>query len=378
LERALLVLICCVFLSLTAVIDWEAAIPKLLGICLGVVIAWAISSLAPARLGTLRWLSTGVALVGGLIAAIGLIAIDWHTDRGFLLAPITNVLPRLIHGVSVGTNTGGVHPNEAAGVLDLCIPIALSLVTVASPTQGKLIRSLLLASSVLMIFVLLLTQSRSGIIGGLVGIAILIAGHRQQRGRMRIVTFFFIMTALTFILPIFAVVASMQTRTELWSRALALILTFPITGIGPGQLPIVLDRWYFPVYAEGETFIIHAHNLFLQLAVEHGVIAAGCVMWMLAVIAIAAVRAYRRGRTLADSSLALGLLAALAAYCTFGLTDAIAFGARGGMLFWVVLGLGGILIRLEAQEGEDERPDAPNSIIVQAPDPTIVTTAHRG
>jgi len=64
-----------------------------------------------------------------------------------------------------------------------------------------------------------------------------------------------------------APIQGIEGRLEIWNRALAMIQDFPITGIGMGLFGKFADELYpFIHYSPGS--IPHAHNVFLQVAVD--------------------------------------------------------------------------------------------------------------
>ena len=143
---------------------------------------------------------------------------------------------------------------------------------------------------------------------------------------------------------------TLKGRLEVWDRALAMLRDFPITGIGPGQFDPVFHLLYAPQIFRPDQFAPHAHNLLLAYAVELGMPGFAAFVVLLAVFfrccwrALRADDAYLRRTGLA---VALGVIAFLG----FGVTDAIAPGARGGLVLWAMLGLGGALGRLASGGG---------------------------
>jgi putative inorganic carbon (HCO3(-)) transporter len=92
----------------------------------------------------------------------------------------------------------------------------------------------------------------------------------------------------------------------------------------------------------------HAHNEFLQAALDLGI--PGMIaflalyigsFWMLADIWKATRVSLSDGddQSLITRFLTLGLAGSLVAHFIFGLTDAVALGAKPGILFWMLLGL---------------------------------------
>jgi O-antigen ligase len=135
---------------------------------------------------------------------------------------------------------------------------------------------------------------------------------------------------------------SLSVRVRLWQQALLMLNDYPLTGIGLGQVDPVLHRVYAPAFLAPDQVVPHAHNLLLDYALELGVPGAvafalligGCVRHCLRAIQSVEVWLFWTG---------LGLLLGLLAFMVFGLTDAIAPGARGGLALWAVLGLGAAL-----------------------------------
>ncbi|MCX6035353.1 MAG: O-antigen ligase family protein, partial [Chloroflexi bacterium] len=148
---------------------------------------------------------------------------------------------------------------------------------------------------------------------------------------------------------------SLAGRLEIWSRAIYGIQDFPITGMGMNVFRKVLPGLY-PLFRIGpDVEIGHAHNEFLQAALDLGI--PGLIafialyigaFWMLTDIW----KTTRHPHLITDHyslfpvpcslvtrTLALGLGGGLLAHLLYGLTDAVALGAKPGVLFWMVLGL---------------------------------------
>jgi putative inorganic carbon (HCO3(-)) transporter len=138
-----------------------------------------------------------------------------------------------------------------------------------------------------------------------------------------------------------ASVTNLEGRVEVWSRALYAIQDFPLTGCGLGTFRQVVPVLY-PLFFAGPDFDIgHAHNQFLQVALDLGL--PGLIAYLALVgIALGMVWHVARSSGVAGGSrqgLALGLVGALVAFHVYGLTDAVALGAKPSVAFWLVLAL---------------------------------------
>jgi putative inorganic carbon (HCO3(-)) transporter len=136
-------------------------------------------------------------------------------------------------------------------------------------------------------------------------------------------------------------VGSLNGRLEVWSRAIDMVLDFPFTGIGMGAFQPLADRLY-PFLMFGPGVVFHAHNLFLQVAVDLGIPGLLAWAWILAVMVFYAGKVYRAGRASKDrliTALGAGLICSQVALIAHGLTDAVAWGmVRSAPLVWAIWG----------------------------------------
>jgi putative inorganic carbon (HCO3(-)) transporter len=133
-----------------------------------------------------------------------------------------------------------------------------------------------------------------------------------------------------------------------------MIQDFPLTGIGLNTFPIIADKLYPMVINGPDARIPHAHDIFLQTAVDLGV--PGLIAFVvLLTVAVATVALARRSTKVWQSGLVAGLGAGLLAHFIFGLTDAVTLGAKPGVLLWIVLGTAIGLGRLERPEASADQ-----------------------
>jgi putative inorganic carbon (HCO3(-)) transporter len=131
---------------------------------------------------------------------------------------------------------------------------------------------------------------------------------------------------------------SIDFRLHVWRVAIWGAGDFPFTGMGLGTFRRVA-RVLYPLPIPADYDIAHAHNHFLQAAVDLGLpgLVAYAALWLGAAHLL--IKTYRSTQDGRLSALALGLGGGALAYFVYGLTDAVALGAKPGFIFWMTFGL---------------------------------------
>ncbi len=252
------------------------------------------------------------------------------------------------------------HPNQLAALISFFLPLLVSLAVGPRPGPSRhLWRVALALVTLLVVAILILTQSRGGWIAtaaGLFALAALWAAvlppSRARRG-LRLVVGLAVLAALAVAVwigpttlwemwlnpPADTAVGTLRTlgvRRAIWPWGATAVGDFPFTGVGLGAFRQVVFRLYplppWPDYDLG-----HAHNIFLQTALDTGL--PGLVAY-LAVLFVAAAVGWRVARRDPGfRAVSLGLLAGLVALHVFGLADALVLGAKPAVVFWFALGL---------------------------------------
>jgi putative inorganic carbon (HCO3(-)) transporter len=365
----------------------ELTLPKATGLVLGLAAFRAVALTARDRR-SFGLALTAFCLLGLVIAVIGVLAAQW-LEKVAALTALTSRIPRLITSLPE-LPTAGVHPNEIAGALMLYLPLAAALVGGWSLCRRvRVLSPLLLAGCVAFLMVVagvwLLTQSRSGWFGGVAGLLTLgvssgLSSHRRWLRLLGVALPVLVLAAavagLIYVGPqrvgeiLYGTGSdalmegavgsiSMAGRIEVWNRALYAIQDFPFTGCGLGTFRRVVQVLY-PLFLAGpDQDIAHAHNIFLQVALDLGLpgliaylallMVAGTVCWRVA--NSPSLRVGRGGRGV--RVIALGLLAGLVGLHVYGLADALALGAKPGVAFWLALGLIAALPRVAEQEAAE-------------------------
>lgn len=263
-----------------------------------------------------------------------------------------------------------VHPNQLAGLICLYLPLLISLPASSIGLSSRW-RFVLVPAAILTVLILILTQSRGGWLSAALGLFVLLvlwalalppSDHRRALRLMIGGLLLIALLALIWIDPgriwdfwlnpprdtVLGTFTTLNYRKELWPWAMTAIEDFPFSGVGLGAFRLVAFRLYPLTIAVGD--IGHAHNIFLQTALDLGL--PGLVVY-LAILLVAATIGWRVARRDAEfRAISLGLLAGLVSFHIFGLADAVALGAKPAVVFWFALGLLAAMNKRELAEPE--------------------------
>ncbi|MDP2954633.1 MAG: O-antigen ligase family protein, partial [Chloroflexota bacterium] len=302
-----------------------------------------------------------VVLVGAGLAILAPLSTNWVTDKVFSLPQVYG------HFLMLLPET--MHPNVLAGALVMVIPISVGLL-LYSPSPERTWMAWLRHKGWIalalggMVLTLTLTQSR-GACQALVA-ALLVVSTIRFRWMVTLVALLAIASSLVLAKfgpgPIMealfttGALGGWEGRQEVWSRAIYMIQDFPYTGIGLGTFSRVAPALY-PYFLLGpDADIPHAHNLFLQVAVDLGIpglLAFLCLFFNGMVMAWQGYRRFRLTEERALAGMALGLLGSLTAIFVHGMVDSVSWGAKPSIIFWVVMALCAVAYRLALErEGE--------------------------
>jgi putative inorganic carbon (HCO3(-)) transporter len=384
LNGTLVLMFLMVLVSLWATFDLNYSLPKISGMLLGIGVFLAIVREGKTPRG---WMLSIAAFLGiGLvIATLGILGTNWFTfNKIAFLGPIISHLPRLISGLQGAES--GFHPNEVAGGLIWVLPPIIMVSVILFLRRPQMISSgmksgkihqkklrrlvmliLSLGATFFIGLVFLLCQSRGGYIGLAITLVVAIPIALPSRWRWPSVALLLIIAVVSGVLiashweavrtwitgsnlvadPALSL-NTLAGRVEIWSRAIYGIQDFPFTGMGMNTFRKVAPVLYPLFNVSPEIDIGHAHNEFLQAALDLGIpglIAFLAIyissFWMLATT-WKVTRRSSRGNEYQSSItlfLVLGLGGGLLAHLLYGLTDAVSLGAKPGILFWMLLGL---------------------------------------
>ena len=362
--------------SLYASADFSISLPKLTGILLGIAIFYAVVNTTVTQERVVL-LSLLLIVASVLIACVSLVGTGWKGARFPFVPRLYQFLPTYAFGL---TRTGMFHPNQVGGTLILFIPLNLawlyaklssseetshnnSPILMWLQSHRRLVITFLGLSLLITLITLVLTQSRSAVLG--LGVALLFLLALRNRW-----------TAAGFILAVASTIIGVWqvgvTRTgklllgvagegmpvgtldfagrqEVWSRAVYMLQDFPYTGVGLGMFDKVAHVLY-PFFLIGpDAVVVHAHNVYLQVGVDLGLPGLVAYVGLITAACVAAWQSSRRARSRDTRMIAVGLLGGIVAYHVYGLTDAMTLGAKPGVFLWAIMGLTAILNRYIVQ-----------------------------
>ncbi len=403
------------------VINW--ALPKS-----GRVLA-SVNILRRGRLSPrLALLTAAYLLLGVALAALGLLnmavvnkiplvntlaASLLHLDLSSLTGTIAGTMGNTGAGTGVGTEA--FNPNRVAAVLILVAPFPLAWLLAwhatlhpaetlpRNPWQrfGQDLLGLVgrlgakVAWLILWLFfngALLLTQSRTALLATAVAtLVVCLLTLRQPEGGLRLLgglLFFGLLIGMAyFLLQIeFGTILrqsaasfdstttrmvdtqSLSGRVLIWQRALYGIADHPLTGYGLGTFGEIAKHPY-PLAGFVPGAINHAHNLFLQTALDLGLPGLITFATIVGLAGLALSRCYRMAPPRSpQSTWAMAMLGSFTGFLTYNLFDGLTLGARPAVLMW-------FLLALAIAAGQQQ---AMIALVAQSPRPAPMATPREG
>lgn len=275
---------------------------------------------------------------------------DWSGADKFNLGQLTtNIAPILARPSNV---------NNVAGALEAAVPLALCLIA-ARTKPWNIIGALALAPLGIM---LLLLQSRGAWLAVLMGLVVYATLYRRWvLPLVPIVLLAGLWVNASFGEPVSMgandhpenQLITLGDRKEIWQEAVKISLSAPMKGmVGSGVNG-------FAVYGKPRIGVppndsilsnSHAHNLFLEIAVDVGWIGLLAFLGIVVVAIRAAWLMYRQNTVPLARTLALGLLTAFAVIITHGMFDTIFWGFKAEIFLWAEVALA---LALWQADGDD-------------------------
>ncbi len=234
------------------------------------------------------------------------------------------------------------NPNVFGEYLIMLLPLAISLILARRGAQRLIGAAVTLAAGAALVY----TWSRGAWLGAMASVGLLLVLYHAVLLRLvvpAIVALPFVAAALPSAivsrLTSIGNLADTSTayRVSIWTASVNMLKDIFRSGIGTGSAAFSA---VYPAYAlGGAAYALHAHNLYLQIFVELGVVGIAVFVLMLFFFFRSVFSCYRTldDRAQATTILAMGL--GVFALLVQGLTDNVWYNYRIVLLFWLLMGL---------------------------------------
>ena len=292
----------------------------------------------------LTFAGAGLAVVGPL--GVGPLETSWSSGTFFALPDLYRRIPLLLPDT--------INANVLAGALVAVLPIGMSLLLATdssfflSSRRVLITRALLGLAVMLMLATFIPIQSVGGYLALAIGLLLLavlsnrwflVASVLAVLGFLVLIQRLGVTQVTDFLLATDPLSRS-GVRYGIWARVLYMIQGSPHAGIGLGTFRKVALMMYPNFFSP--SWGTHAHNLFLQVAVDLGLPGLVAFSGLFSGTSIIAWRAYRafgaQGKT-PLRALASGLLASLLVIGIHGLVDVVIWDAKSAIIPWCIMGL---------------------------------------
>ena len=349
-----------VLVGILVTADPRLTYPKATGLILGITL-WRYLVMFVLNANQVNWAVVVMLLAGLGYTFVGLLNADWLL-KAYSNVPVLGNLPAVLTPIAgiAGGVIEGVHPNQIAGTIMLYLPLlaALLMQRPAFFRRGWLTAALII-SLVFALLALALSQSRSGWLGFAAAAVFMLFIWMWQRSSgatrrgllVALICLLLVLAAGLFWIgsnnlleiwqepPQQTAVGSLSTlnfRKQIWPWAITAVSDFPFTGTGLGSFRQVVFRLY-PIDIPVTEDIAHAHNIFLQVALDIGL--PGLIAY-LSLVGLAFMIGWQiMRRKTAFQVTTLGLLGCLLAFHVYGFVDTVALGAKPTLLLWFNLGI---------------------------------------
>jgi hypothetical protein len=299
--------------------DWSGwrAVVTAVGACYLAVGVWRTGLGSLPAVGLLALVCVAVAAVAAVQQGLA------GTATGFCRGAANHLADTCGLGSPARVTGTFPNPNLLAAFLLLLLPLAALGAAALADRASRLLGT---AVVVLGCAALLLTASRGGVLGAVASAGAFVVLRRPTARRLAGAAVALAVGAVALLL---AAGGSVGVRADVWTAAVRLVAEHPL-GVGPGRAGPVLAA-----ATPGDEPFQHAHNLWLNWAVEAGYPGLVAVLALTVAAGVIAVRASRHPRGTGAAALGAGL----AGFAVMALADHPANATRLSVALWVVVGL---------------------------------------
>ncbi len=274
-----------------------------------------------------------------------------------------------------------VNPDHYAGLMEMLFPLVLCLFLFYRPgdTYGSFrerlfgalenrmtnVHILLGLSAVVIATSIFLTFSRGGIASLCISTAafggmLMMKDKVKKSGKVIAVVFILILLSVGWFgwNPVFQRFGNVKEEVDMaamrpvmWSDSLNIIGDFPLFGTGFGSFVHIYPK-YRTISAPG--ILEHAHNDYLELFAESGIIGAALLAWFLVEVLLKSFRSFSGRKELYSIYLFAGTAAGLTAILSHGFVDFNLQVGANGLYFFFLLGLAVSAAHTRMREGLGE------------------------
>jgi putative inorganic carbon (HCO3(-)) transporter len=324
---------------------------------------WSVLAHASRHRQVLGWAFAGWI---GAVQAIAMLAPFGMEPRSKLpgIGPIQDAIPRPLLGLFSGAESG-FSTNQVAGVLLYLLPLLIAM-SVAGFMRRDSRHSwqwwLVLFCTLWMGAVMVLAQSRGGLLGLMAGVVTL-ALLTQRRGWTLLGGLVLVGSISLFYLPpnlldlisdapgvgaLGGVVTVKSFRLLVWEAASFALRDFFFTGMGLGTFRVLVYLLY-PLPGIPPSYdLAHAHNFFLQMGVDFGVPGLVAILLLYGAAVVQLIRLAHSGNDqpiwqgvsfIAPRTLAIGWMGCMVGQTVYSLFDAVTMGSKPNFVWWWWLAL---------------------------------------
>lgn len=300
-----------------------------------------------------------LAFIGIALALVAPLFTAWKVEFRLFRFPIYD----LLRSVSLETLFGmteTIHANVLAGTLVLILPFLPIMAIDKAGNYAKINASTKLQwpwgwslAILILISTIVLSQSRGAYLAVLLSIG-LMCTVRWRKVLFVLIPMGMAMAALLFyvgdpfaaldVVATDSALGGAEFRIDVWSNSLYALSDFIFTGIGIGMFNQIVPEFYPFAYVNG-AYAHHAHNLYLQIALDLGLLGLMAYLLLICGLFWMLVTTLRSELDVTSRLLAIGAVGSLVALLAHGLLDAVTWGTKLAFIPWIIFALITILYR---------------------------------
>lgn len=244
------------------------------------------------------------------------------------------------------------NSNDLAGWLILTVPVFIFLAFFKNWAK-PIIKKLLIILIFLVMACLILTHSRAALIA--IFFSCFIFSLSLKKKAIVLLIFPLITLLILAFSPLNSTFSfnflkgrgavSVNSRIDLWKKAVKMIADYPILGAGPGTYVSLIDRYSNDPIPNTS----YPHNSFLHMATEIGLLGLAAYLWILFKLFKTIFKQSKANIANDQKYILLGLSAGLMAFLIQSFFDTNLFSLQLVITFWLLVGIVQSILRVEGE-----------------------------